>query len=105
MRIYVIEIRYYNIFRHLRPEMKLLNYIGITETNSEHEVLNLAYELAKKVKHLNCDAQKVINIYFNYCSQIHSAGWLFHEYRNTAQLFQRTRSTRPDFTNIHKSVA
>ena len=50
---YVIEIRYYNIFRHLRPEMKLLNYIGITETNSEHEVLNRAHQLAKKVKHLN----------------------------------------------------
>ena len=74
--------------------MKLLNYIGITETSSEHEVLNLAYQLAKKVKHLNYDTQMIINIYFNYCSQIHSAGWLFHEYRNTGQLFRSSLSSR-----------
>ena len=104
MRAYVIEIRYLHIFRDMRPAMKLINYIGISEIDSDPEVLNRAHQLAKKVNHLNCDTQMVINIYFNYCSQIHSAGWLFHEYRNTAQLFQRTRSTRPDFTNIHKSV-
>ena len=80
MKTYVIEIRYYNIFRHLRPAKKLLNYIAISRTNSDPEVFNRAHQLAKKkVKHLNCDSKMVTNIYFNCCSKIHSAGWLFLE--------------------------
>ena len=104
MKTYIIEIRYLHVFRHLLPEMKLLNYIGISRINSDPEVLNRAHQLANKVIHLNCDTQMVINIYFNYCSQIHSAGWLFHEYRNTAQLFRRTRSTRLANTTVYISV-
>ena len=104
MKTYVIEIRYLHVFRHLRPEKKLLNYIGLSRTNSDPEVLNRAHQLAKKVKHLNCDAQMIINIYFNYCSQIHSAGWLFKEYRNNAQLFRRTVSNGLVNKTIYRSV-
>ena len=80
--------------------MKLLNYIGISRINSDPEVFNRAYQLAKKVKHLNCDTQMAISLYFNYCSQIHSAGWLFPEYRNAGQLFRRILSIRQENITI-----
>ena len=66
MGSYVIKKRYLHIFRHLRPAMKLLKYVGLSRTNFDPEELNRAYQLAKKVNHLNCDIQMVINIYFNY---------------------------------------